>query len=258
MNGFAPTHVQALRALGEVWGPDRFIVIGAAAVGYHIGMTWRGTLDLDLSVAAGIDTYAKDLEGLGWRQDDKVPQRWYAPADLIIDVVPAEPSSVRAGSFAWPDGSTMNLLGFQLAFADAIPVEVWPATTIRVASLRSIVVLKMSAYLDKPWGRETDLADIVHILQAFVGPDADERWSPAVVELGLDYEEVGPYLLGTQLAAVAARSEAALIRRFLSSLEDDADGLATLRRMARRAPAGWRDPESLRSRLRAFRLGLGV
>lgn len=258
MNGFAPAHVPVLRTLGEVWGPDRFIVIGAAAVGYHIGMSWRGTLDLDLSVAAGIDRYAGDLEGLGWRQDDKMPQRWYAPADLIIDVIPAEPSSVRAGSFAWPDGSTMNLLGFRLAFADAIPVEVGPATNVRVASLRSIVVLKMAAYLDKPWERETDLADVVHILQAFVGPDADERWSPTVVELDLDYEEVGPYLLGAQLAAVAAESESALIRRSLSSLEDDADELATLRRMARRAPAGWRDPESLRSRVRAFSLGFGV
>jgi predicted nucleotidyltransferase len=116
----------------------------------------------------------------------------------------------------------------------------------------------MSAYLDKPWERETDLADIVHILQAFVGPDADERWSPAVVELDLDYEDVGPYLLGTQLAAVAAGSESELIHRFLGSLEDDADGLATLHRMARRAPAGWQDPESLRSRVHAFSLGFGV
>ena len=258
MNGFAPAHVPILRALGEVWGPDRFIVIGAAAVGYHIGMTWRRTLDLDLSVAAGISGYAKDLEDLGWRQDDKVPQRWYAPADLIIDVIPAEPSSVRAGSFAWPDGSRMSLLGFRLAFADAIPAEVGTAAHIRVASLRSIVVLKMAAYLDKPWERETDLADIVHVLQAFVGPEADERWSPAVVELDLDYEEVGPYLLGTQLAAVAAGSESALIRRFLSSLEDETDGLATLRRMAHRAPAGLRDTDSLRSRVHALGRGLGA
>ena len=35
MNGFAATHVPLLRALGEVWGPDRFIVIGAAAVARH-------------------------------------------------------------------------------------------------------------------------------------------------------------------------------------------------------------------------------
>lgn len=233
-------------------------MIGAAAVGYHIGMSWRGTLDLDLSVTAGINEYAADLEGLGWRRDQNAPQRWYLPEDLIVDVVPAEPSSVRAGRMVWPDGGAMNLLGFRLAFADAIPVEIEPAIQIRVASLRSIVVLKMSAYLDKPWERETDLADIAHILQAFVGPDADERWRPEVVEQDLDYEEVGPYLLGTQLAAVVSESESALIHRFLTSLEDDADGLATLRRMARRAPAGWRDPDSLRSRVHALGRGLGV
>lgn len=180
MKGFAPTHVPVLRVLGEVWGPDRFIVIGAAAVGYHIGMTWRGTLDLDLSVAAGIDRYEADLKDLGWRQDEKAPQRWYSREGLIVDVVPAEPSSISAGSVVWPDGSTMNLLGFRLAFADAIPVEIVPAATVRVASLRSIVVLKISAYLDKPWERETDLADIAHILQAFVGPDTDEPVLPAL------------------------------------------------------------------------------
>jgi hypothetical protein len=31
MNGFAPTHIPILRALEEIWGSDRFIVIGAAA-----------------------------------------------------------------------------------------------------------------------------------------------------------------------------------------------------------------------------------
>ena len=258
MNGFVPTHIPILRALEKVWGSDRFIVIGAAAVGYHIGMSWRGTLDLDLSVTAGIDTYTADLLNLGWRRDQNAPQRWYLPEDQIVDVVPAEPRAVRAGRFAWPDGSTMNLLGFRLAFADAIPVEVGPATNIRVASLRSLVVLKMSAYLDAPWERETDLADIAHIFQAFVGLDADERWSPEVVELDLDYEEVGPYLLGTNLAAIVNESESELIRRFLSSLEDDADGPATLHRMARRAPTGWRDADSLRARVRAFGRGLGA
>lgn len=258
MNGFVPNHIPVLRALGELWGPDRFIVIGAAALGYHIGMNWRGTLDLDLSLASGIDGYVADLEGLAWRQDKKLLQRWYSPEELIINIVPADLNSIRAGSFAWPDGSTMNLLGFRLAFADAILAEVGPATIVRVASLRSIVVLKMSAYLDKPWERETDLADLAHILQAFVGPDADERWSPDVADLDLDYEEVGPYLLGTRLVDVVDGSESALVRRFLGSLEEDADGLATLGRMARRAPVGWRDPETLLVRVKAFGRGFGV
>ena len=73
MNRFAPTHIPVLRALAEVWGTNRFIVIGAAAVGYHIGMGWRGTLDLDLSVTAEIDKYTADLERLGWHRDQNAP-----------------------------------------------------------------------------------------------------------------------------------------------------------------------------------------
>jgi len=110
MKGFAPTHVPVLRVLGEVWGPDRFIVIGAAAVGYHIGMTWRGTLDLDLSVAAGIDRYEADLKDLGWRQDEKAPQRWYSREGLIVDVL-----DVRVKVNGELDRSSTRTTNFDLA-----------------------------------------------------------------------------------------------------------------------------------------------
>jgi predicted nucleotidyltransferase len=80
----------------------------------------------------------------------------------------------------------MNLLVFRLAFDDAVPVEIIPAIRVPVVSLRSIVVLKMSAYLDKPWERDTDLADLAHIFPAFVAADADARWSPEVIDLDLD------------------------------------------------------------------------
>lgn len=123
---------------------------------------------------------------------------------------------------------------------------------------RSLVVLKIAAYLDRPWERESDLADLAHILESFLPPDADARWGSEVIDLDLDYEDVGPYLLGAQLAEVVDGSESAVIRRFLSSIEDGADGLATLGRMARRAPAGWRDPGILRARARAFSRGFGV
>jgi hypothetical protein len=153
----------------------------------------------------------------------------------------------------------MNLFGFRLAFADAIPVEVGPTANIRVASLRSLVVLKMSAYLDKPWDRETDLADIAHILQAFVGLDADERWSPEVVDLDLDYEEVGPYLLGTHLAPSERIPESALIcRHSWGSLRTTRTGWPPPS-MARRAPpAGAMPTRSDRGSVRSVGTRVGA
>lgn len=128
------------------------------------------------------------------------PQRWIVPDGSIVDVVPGHPSLIAQGRFRWSDGAEMNLVGLRLAFADATAVEIAPGLAVRIASLRSLVVLKMAAYLDRPWDRDSDLADIAHILFAFLAPDTEERWKDENLELGLDFDDVGPFVLGQQLA----------------------------------------------------------
>jgi predicted nucleotidyltransferase len=245
-----------LRAVQTLWNSERFIVIGAAAIACHLEFLWRETIDLDLSVASGLDAYARDLERLGWRRERGAPQRWIVPDGSIVDVLPGHPSLVSKGGFTWPDGSAqLNLVGFRLAFADAVSVKLSPGAGVRVASLRSLVVLKMAAYLDRPWERDSDLADIAHILSEFLRPDAAERWSDEVVDLGIEFEGVSPFVLGKQLGALVDEAERSLVQSFLAAIEDPADRLATLHRMAHRAPAAWKDPERLRLRLSAFRRG---
>jgi len=252
-------HVTALKALRTVWDSERFIVIGAAAIEAHLGLDWRATIDLDLSVASGLDAYGQDLVSLGWCRERNAPQRWFAPDGSVVDVVPSHPSLVSQGGFTWPDGGThMNLVGFRLAFADAVPVEIAPGTTVHFASLRSLVVLKVAAYLDRPWERDSDLADIAHILHRFLAPDADARWSHEILDLGLDFEDVGPFVLGEQLGALVDRSERNLVQNFVAAVENPADPLSTLFRMARRAPVAWHEPDQLRLRLSAFRRGFGA
>lgn len=249
-------HIGALRALRTVWDSERFIVIGAAAIEVHLGLGWRSTVDLDLSVASGLDAYGQDLVSLGWRREANAPQRWVAPDGSVVDVLPGHPSLVSQGGFTWPGGSAhMNLVGFRLAFVDALPVEIAPGATVRFASLRSLVVLKIAAYLDRPWERDSDLADIAHILYGFLGPDADARWSDEVFDLGLDFEDVGPFVLGKQLGALVDGPERHLVQSFMAAVENTADRLTTLFRMARRAPVAWQEPDQLRLRLLAFRRG---
>ncbi len=253
---FPDRHVAVLRALQTLWNPERFIVIGAAAIACQLDFRWRETIDLDLSVASGPDTYARDLERLGWRRERNAPQRWIVPDGSRVDVLPGHPSLVSKGGFTWPDGSArLSLVGFRLAFADAVPVELVGGAAVRVASIRSLVVLKMAAYLDQPWERDSDLADIAHILSEFLQPDADERWSDEVIDLGIDFEDAGPFVVGKQLAALVDEAECGLVQSFLAAFEDPADRLATLHRMARSAPPAWRDTERLRLRFLAFRRG---
>lgn len=147
-------------------------------------------------------------------------------------------------------------MGFRLAFADAAPVELVPGTEVRVASLRSLVMLKMAAYLDRPWERDSDLADIAHILSEFVQPADEERWSAEIVNLGLGFEDVGPFVLGKQRGGLVDHAERRLVQSFLTAIDDPADRLSTLHRMAQRGPAAWKNPDRLRLRFAAFRRGL--
>ena len=246
-----------MRELQTVWDSAHFIVIGAAAITCHMGLSWRGTADLDLSVAAGLDGYVRDLERLGWRRERDAPQRWIVPNGSLVDVLPGAPALVQKGGFTWPDGGArMSLVGFRLAFEDAGSVEIAPGTTARVASLRSVVVLKMAAYFDRPRERDTDLGDIAHILSGFLPPDAEERWSDEVIGRGMDFDDVGPFVLGQQLGRLVDQPERALVVQFMDTIEDPADRATTLPRMAQRAPAGWKDPERLRQRWAAFRHGI--
>lgn len=208
-------------------------------------------------MASGLDAYARDLESLGWRRETGAPQRWIVPPDgFFVDVVPSEPSLVSQGGFTWPDGGAhMNLVGFRLAFADAVSVELASQSVVRVASLRSLVVLKIAAYLDRPRERDNDLADIAHIMFEYVGPGADERWSDEIVDLGMDFEDVSPFVLGKELVALVDSAERHLVQKLVATIEDPQDRHSTLPRMAERAPAAWKDPARLRLRLLAFRRG---
>ena len=106
---FPVRHVAAFRTLQSVWDSRRFIVIGAAAIARHLDFRWRGTIDLDISVASGLDAFARDLKSLGWRRETGAPQRWIVPPDgFFVDVVPGEPSLVSQGGFTWPDGGAQR------------------------------------------------------------------------------------------------------------------------------------------------------
>jgi predicted nucleotidyltransferase len=117
------------------------------------------------------------------------------------------------------------------------------------------VVLKIAAYLDRPRERDNDLADIAHIMSEYVGPTADKRWSDEVVDLGMGFEDVSPFVLGKELGPLVDPAERRLMQKFVATIEDPQDRHSSLHRMAERAPAAWKDPVRLRLRLIAFRRG---
>ena len=84
---FPERHVAAFRTLQTVWDSRRFIVIGAAAIARHLDFRWRGTIDLDLSVASGLDAFVRDLEdrlSTLPRMAERAPAAWKNAARLRL------------------------------------------------------------------------------------------------------------------------------------------------------------------------------
>jgi predicted nucleotidyltransferase len=183
-------------------------------------------------------------------------QRWFAPNETQVDIIPASDAALAADELIWSSGFRMNLAGFGLAFQLGERVALGAEVAVLVAPLSVLVILKMAAYLDRPAEREHDLDDLAEILEYGVRPDDEERYTDDVHDLGLSYEQAGAFVLGRRVAAVAGAGEKRLVGDFVRrSLDPDARQ-QVLHLLASRGPVGWnRDVEQARPRMMAFDAG---
>lgn len=257
----SPAQVSALRTLVRIWSTERFVLIGASALACFTDMRWRETHDLDLVLAVTLDRYPAGLEAQpGWSRHSTIEQRWVAPGGVYFDVIPAGDSQADTPVLRWPgSGFQMNLAGIRLAFELSVPIEAAPGLTIRVAPLDVLALLKMVSYLDRPHDRERDLSDIAHIMDDYV-TDADERrYGDEVLDLGLSYDEISPFLLGRRLAGIVNEHERATALLFTGLVKQAGEPTSAQARMLLGAPPSWRrDPEQLLLRIDAFERGFGA
>ena len=151
----------------------------------------------------------------------------------------------------------MNLVGFRLAFEHAGYIEVERGLSVSVAPTEVIVLLKMVAYLDRPYARDRDLGDIAHILDDFIPATDGRRYGDDVFDADLTFEEVSPFLLGRRLAGIVNDAEKRLVLRFIERLVNAEDAAGAQARMLSVAPSRWhREPDALNLRLMALRRGL--
>jgi predicted nucleotidyltransferase len=255
VTGFTPEQAAVLRSLRGIWPEEQFVVVGATALGCHIDLEWRTTRDLDVTITADIEQCRATLALLpGWIRHEHLEHDWIAPGGVRVDVIPASAAALASGRIDWPSGHTMSAVGLRAAFEDNIRLGVGEQLFVRVAAAAAITILKMAASLDRP-ERERDVADLAHLMERIVDDDDPERWSDSVIELGLDYELVSPFVLGRRVATVANKTERELVERFLTRLEDPSDRSASLARMSRMGPMAWRNGDEAVARLQAFRRG---
>ena len=259
MTPLTEEQVQALRELIGLWKPEGFVLVGASALGCFFELRWRKTQDLDLAVLIPLEDYPGGLETLpGWQPDSRLEHRWHTPGNVAVDFIPIGGEATDDTEIVWPrSGFRMSIVGLRLASDNARQLELATDVRIRVAPPVAIAILKMVAYLDRPHEREKDLEDLAHLLTEYLPLDDDRRFSNAVVDLQLEYEEVSAYHLGRDIAEIAGTQEFEAVSRFVCRTLDHDDPAATLAKMARTGPMSWQDdPGVLLGRLRALERGL--
>jgi len=251
---FSARQIDVLRQLTHLWAPERFVLIGAVTLGCFLDMRWRGTADLDLALAISLEEFLGEELVPGWRRDRWMEHRWYAPGGEIVDIIPAGPELLRSGEVEWPGtGHRMSLVGLRLAFERNVPVEVAPDLTIKVAPVPVLTVLKIVAYEDRPTERERDLADLAYIFTEY---DPEDRFADDVIDSGLSYDEVGPFLLARTIVAMVNDTERAHVNRFVREASDEDDPSGTHAKLLAAGPPSWRrNPDELMQCMRAFSRG---
>ncbi len=257
MTPLPPDAELAIEQLAAALSPAPVVLVGASAIDRHLPLTWRKTNDLDIVAAIEIDT----LQGLadplrGWTST-RTEHAWLSPQGARVDIIPAGPSLLASGSLTFPrSGNTMSLIGLDLAFTHAEPLQV-RSQRIGVAPLPVLIVLKMISWLDRP-DRTHDLQDIAQILDDWLSDDDDRRYEDDVFAASLDHDAVPPFVLGRTLSTILKPPHRERVERFLARVEDEASHYHY--QMRRLGPYGrFDDGDSpVTPRLAAFRLGLGA
>lgn len=107
----------------------------------------------------------------------------------------------------------------------------------------------MVAFLDRP-DREDDLTDIAQVIERYLGPTDDRRWT-----LPADFDNASAFALGMDVGVLVNEPERDVVTRFLTAAKDENDRTHAL--LIRNGPWLWREhPEALFDRLAAFEKGM--
>lgn len=240
-------HARELARLVEHETTPEFVLVGAVALGHHVPLR-RTTADVDIALVVSPADVVPLLTELGRKRDERIPHRGYGPAHFRADVIPATRELVIGGSVQLDDGATMSLVGLDLALDHSVAVELPGTTTsVRAATLPALLVLKIVAWLDRPYERTKDLGDIATVLTGALGEDDDRRWdsSHPVARSELDFDEQSPFFAGLEVAAVAKEAHFAAI--VLSSSSSSTS--------RKRRPPRWRAPRAFAETTRSSGCG---
>lgn len=226
---FTEQQVADLKELYDVAGQfeAEAAIIGASAIQCFVGLG-RFTQDIDLVVALDLEDFerfAGVLKARHWRQEPNREHRWHGANGSLIDLIPAGPKLLAAGQVVWPKSRfAMSLAGYDQVFERAVTIPEFGDDRFKAAPPALIVLLKITAITDDPFGRLKDLDDLKALMQGYA-KDSDRLFGDDVFDAELeDFEFANAFLLGKDVGAIASGRESELVDGFLARqmLDDEA------------------------------------
>jgi predicted nucleotidyltransferase len=143
----------------------------------------------------------------------------------------------------------MSMAGFDHVFGDSVTVLLEGGLEYKAVPPPVLVLLKMAAYLDDPYGRAKDLLDFRRLLRNYER-DSERIFSGEVFQAALsDIEFAGAFLLGRDAGRIMTADDHEFVARFISLVESRTE----------EAPAldfDGRDTARFQQQMAAFRQGL--
>lgn len=178
----------------------------------------RETRDIDGAIS--IDSWKKyarlreQLIDAGFEARPDSPEHRLHFGDVMVDLLPSGKGITKSNKLIWPEsGNSMNVLGFEEAFAFSKEVQIAPGLQIKVAPLWVFAILKLFAYIDRKLSR--DAYDLVHTLNCYQ-EGSDRKFDE--VPYDTDFSVAGALLCGIDVQKLAIPSTVKALRKYLTEL----------------------------------------
>lgn len=217
--------LEGLGYLSKLCG-DKFFIVGAAArdilMQHHRINPLRATRDADLAVRtsswANYEKMRIQLMEIGFQEQRAMYKFGYKTA--IFDIIPFGDILNGKSEILWPqDGKIMNMIGFDDAFRTAHIFKTITGFDVRIASLSSLVMLKIIAWNDRPRERPQDPADIASIIENYLDAGNFDRLyvehSDLVEMETYTMNRAGAALIGRDLSRLCSQDSIIQIKQIL-------------------------------------------
>lgn len=183
----------------------------------------RPTKDIDFVVSINnwkqYENMKSDLAELGFVQKSQEPEHRFFFGEIPIDILPFGKGLIHDGKLIWPkSGIVMETAGLSEAFEHIDYVRLQKNVVVPVASLATLIFLKIIAFQNRNYSR--DLVDIGFVLKHYEDIDFSERRFDATIPSDLDYEVRGAFLAGVDLKKSLKVEHQVLVHSFLDKVRD--------------------------------------